>query len=73
MLSIRGDGGVLRYERSGDDDRILVLLNLSADSVRMTVENGTILASTGFDRDGQQVNGAVELKAAEGIVIDLHS
>ena len=73
MLSIRGDGGVLRYERRGDEDRILVLLNLSGDSVRMTVESGTILASTEFDRDGQQVNGVVELKAAEGMIIDLDS
>jgi alpha-glucosidase len=73
MLSIRGEGGVLRYERRGDEDRILVLLNLSGDSVRMTVESGKILASTGFDRDGQQVNGPVELKAAEGMVIDLDS
>jgi len=73
MLSIRGDGGVLRYERRGDEDRILVLLNLTGDSVRMTVESGKILASTLFDRDGQPVNRAVELKAAEGMVIDLDS
>jgi len=73
MQSVSADTGVLRYERRGDHDRILVLLNLSGDSVRMTVESGTILASTEFDRDGQQVNGVVELKAAEGMIIDLDS
>ena len=39
----------------------------------MTVKNGTILASTNFGRDGQRVNGIVEMKAAEGIVVDLDS
>jgi hypothetical protein len=73
MQFVGADKGVLRYERRGDDDRILVLLNMSADSVGMTTENGTILASTDFDRNGQKVNGKVEMKAAEGMVIDLDS
>jgi hypothetical protein len=64
---------VLRYERRGDKDRILVLLNMGTDSVRMTTESGTILASTDFDLDRQRVNGTVEMKAAEGMVIDLDS
>src|SRR5260370_29192820 len=67
------DKGVLRYERRGDEDRILVLLNMSTDSVRMTTESGTILVSTDFERDRQRVNGTVEMKAAEGMVIDLDS
>jgi alpha-glucosidase len=73
MQFVRADGGVLRYERRGVEDRILVLLNMSTDSVQMTTESGTILASTEFDRDGQRVNGMVEMKAAEGLVIDLDS
>jgi hypothetical protein len=44
---------------------------MGADSVRMTVESGTILASTHFDRVRQKVNGAIDLKGAEGLVIDL--
>jgi alpha-glucosidase len=71
MQFVSADKGVLRYERRGDDDRILVALNMSADSVQMTIESGTILASTDFDRDGQKVNGTVEMKTAEGMVIDL--
>jgi alpha-glucosidase len=73
MKFISADRGALRYERRGDEDRILVLLNMSADSVRTTVEGGTILASTDFDRGGQRVNGVVEMKAAEGMVIGLDS
>jgi alpha-glucosidase len=71
IQSIRADGSVLRYERRGDSDRILVLLNMGTDSVQMTIESGTILASTNFERDGQKVNGAVEMKAAEAMVIDI--
>jgi alpha-glucosidase len=71
MQSIGVDRGVLRYERKGHSDRILVLLSMGADSVGMTVGSGTILASTGFDRDGQKVNGTIEMNAAEGMVIDL--
>jgi hypothetical protein len=37
----------------------------------MAIESGTILASTDFDRDGQKVTGTVEIKAAEGMAIDL--
>ena len=44
---------------------------ISAGTERMTVESGTVLASTGFDRDGEKVNGTIEMNAAEGIVIDL--
>ena len=73
MQFISADKGVLRYERRGDDDRILVLLNMSTESVRMTTESGTILASTEFDREGRKVNGTLEMKAAEGMVINLDS
>jgi sugar diacid utilization regulator len=44
---------------------------MGTDSVQMTIESGTILASTNFERDGQKVNGAVEMKAAEAMVIDI--
>jgi alpha-glucosidase len=73
MQLVSADNGVLRFERRGEKDRILVLLNMSANSVRTSVEDGTILASTGFDRDREQVNGVVEMTAAEGIVIELDS
>jgi alpha-glucosidase len=71
MQFVSADKGVLRYERRGDKDRMLVLLNLGTDSVRILLEAGTILASTDFDREGQKVNGTVEMKAAEGMIIDL--
>ncbi len=62
-----GDGiGALRYERRGYGDRILVLLNMNTESVLMTIESGTILVSTDFDRVGQKVTGTVKMKGVEG-------
>jgi alpha-glucosidase len=71
MLSVVADRNLLRYERVGDKGRILVLMNMGTDPVPTTTESGTVLASTDFDRDGQKMGGAVEMKAAEGLVIDL--
>jgi alpha-glucosidase len=71
MHFVSADRGVLRYERRGEEDRILMLLNMSMDPVRITTESGTILASTYFDRDGQKVNDVADMKTAEGLVIDL--
>jgi alpha-glucosidase len=71
MQFVSADRGVLRYERRGEGDRILMLLNMSMDPVQMTTESGTILVSTYFDRDGQNVNGVVDMNAAEGLVINL--
>jgi alpha-glucosidase len=71
MQSVSADKSVLRYERRGEGDRILMLLNMCMDPVRITIESGTILASTYFNRDGQKVSGVVEMKAAEGLVIDM--
>jgi alpha-glucosidase len=71
MQSVSADNGVLRYERRRNEDRILVLLNMTADSVRMNSQSGTILASTDFSREGERVAGTVEMEAAEGMVIGL--
>jgi hypothetical protein len=44
---------------------------MGMEPVRMTIESGTVLASTYFDRDGQTVNGPVDMNGGEGLVIDL--
>jgi len=62
---------VLRYERTRDYERLLVLLNMSADAVQMPVKPGTVLISTHLDREGAKVGSQVELRAAEGLVIRL--
>lgn len=71
LQSVSADNGVLRYQRQGEEEHFLVLLNMGQDPERITIESGSVLASTHLDREGQKVNGTVDLEVAEGIVISL--
>jgi alpha-glucosidase len=62
---------VLRYQRTGEGKRILVLLNMGSQPAQVNVENGTILVSSFLDREGQSVSGQLDLRGAEGVVIAL--
>jgi alpha-glucosidase len=62
---------VLRYERTNDRQRILVILNMASANAEVTVKAGTVLASTQMDREGTKIGGLVDLRAAEGLVIGL--
>jgi alpha-glucosidase len=65
----KADQHLLTFQRMGEKEHLRVLLNLGYDSVRVAVENATILLSTSLDRDGQSVNGFLDLRPAEGIVL----
>jgi hypothetical protein len=71
VSSVTADKNLLRYERAGEAERFLVLLNLGDDSVRAKTEAGKIIAAIRSDREGQQVDALIELKAAEGLIIKL--
>jgi alpha-glucosidase len=71
LQSVSADNGVLRYQSQGEEEHILVLLNMGQDPERITIESGCVLASTHLDREGQKVSGTVDLEVAEGIVISL--
>jgi alpha-glucosidase len=62
---------MLSYQRIDDKQRIIVLLNIGSDPATMTVETGTILASTYLDRAGQEVSGLINMRASEGLIIGL--
>lgn len=68
---VTAEKNVLRYHRTGEEDHIVVLLNMGSDPVRMTIESGTILASTYPGREGQRVSGMVDMEVAEGLVVGL--
>jgi alpha-glucosidase len=70
LQGVGTDGNVLRYERCGTE-RILVVLNMSTEPTHISVSAGTILASTNLDREGGNVSGEVELRAAEALVVSL--
>ena len=71
LQAITAESNLLRYERSGSGERLLILLNLSNSPAQAIMASGIIIASTFLDREGEKVDGSVELSPAEGLVIDL--
>jgi alpha-glucosidase len=66
-------GDLIAYVRSHEGQRVLVALNLGADphAVSLPGEQGTIRVSTHLDRDAEGVSGEVNLRANEGVLIEL--
>jgi alpha-glucosidase len=71
LQSVTAEKNVLSYERTDDKQRFIVLLNIGLDPVTMTVEAGTVLASTYLDRVGQEVCAFIDVRASEGLIISL--
>jgi hypothetical protein len=64
----------LVYFREFEDTRLLIVLNLTNQTHLLTFEEGNrgkILASTGADRDGEDVTDSIALRGDEGLVIRL--
>jgi alpha-glucosidase len=66
-------GDVLAYQRTGEDERILVVLNLGPELIEYPIETvgyiGKILLSTASDRGGEAVSSPLILRPYEGIII----
>jgi hypothetical protein len=64
------DDDVFGYERQAGDERVTVLLNLSAAprTVRLP-QAGAVLLSTHLDHEGATVSGEIQLRADEGVLI----
>ncbi len=62
---------VLRFERTGKENRFLVVLNMATEPVQIEVTAGIVLSSTHLDREGKSVRGMVDLRGAEGMVVEL--
>jgi alpha-glucosidase len=71
LQSVAVNSEVLSFQRVGEQDRLLVLLNMGHNPMQIEVERGTILVSTHLDREGQAVGERLDLRAAEGVVVDL--
>jgi alpha-glucosidase len=73
------EGHLLAYLRTHGERRFLVVLNLGDDAAALgprgmpdgTEPHGEVAISTGRDRDGETVRGAVEVRGAEGVVVAL--
>ncbi len=72
MQAVAAESSLLRYERIGGGERLLILLNMAHSSTQAVTSSGTIIASTGLCREGEKVDNVVELSAAEGLIVQLN-
>jgi hypothetical protein len=69
---IAAEGDLILYTREYGENRILVSLNLGADPATVRLSHrvkGRVLVSCLADRDGEAVDGEIELRPDEGLVI----
>jgi alpha-glucosidase len=73
--AIAPEGDILLFWRELGRDRILVVLNLGAVPLAAqlggTALTGRVLVSSGADREGEQISGRIDLRANEGLVIEV--
>ncbi len=63
---------LLVYERRFADERLVVALNLSAEAVAASLPGtGTLLLSTGLDREEEALGATLALRPNEGVIADL--
>jgi alpha-glucosidase len=62
-------GNLLRYERTEENERLVIFLNFGHSSIQVAAESGIVLAGTDSRRDTERVDNFVELRGSEGLVI----
>jgi alpha-glucosidase len=65
------DSPVLMYRRTDGEERMKVLLNLSAEPQIVSCPPGRVLVSTEAGREGKEISGNLQLGANEGVVVVL--
>ncbi|MGA7803214.1 alpha-amylase family glycosyl hydrolase [Bradyrhizobium sp.] len=72
-VPIAADGDLLLYRRQNGDEVVTVALNLGAEPAAIASEQiglaGEILLSTYMDRNGEGVDGTLDLRGNEGVII----
>ena len=70
---IAASGDLLLFVRGKGRECLLVALNMGKDPVSLPSKGltGSLMLSSGADREGESVSGALDLRPHEGVVIDL--
>ena len=72
-VPMAAEGDLLLYRRQTEVDALVVALNLGDQPVSIRSDtaalSGQILVSTFLDRRGEKVDGAVDLRGNEGVII----
>ena len=71
MHAVAAVNSLLRFERCGSGERILILLNMGHTQILAVAGRGLIVASTRSPREHEAVDGVVELSASEGLIVKL--
>lgn len=66
---MRGRGDVLLFSRGIEDEEIAVALNFGGTPAQADTGDGKVVLSTRLDRDGERVEGYVDLRPDEGVVV----
>jgi alpha-glucosidase len=72
-VPVVAEGDLLLYRREAEGATIMVALNLGAEPISLSSDaiglDGQILLSTHMDRNAEPVNGSLDLRGNEGVVI----
>jgi alpha-glucosidase len=72
-VPVAADGDLLLYRRQSEGNAVVIALNLGAEPVSIASDaiglGGEILLSTFLDRQGEEIQGALDLRGNEGVII----
>jgi alpha-glucosidase len=72
-VPIAAQGDLLLYRRQSDGEAVVIALNLGAEPVSIASGaaglSGEILLSTFLDRVGEEIQGALDLRGNEGVIV----
>jgi alpha-glucosidase len=75
-VPIAAQGDLLIYRRQRDADAVVIALNMGAEPVSIASEmfrlDGEILLSSFLDRQGEKIQGVLDLRGNEGVIIGGH-
>jgi alpha-glucosidase len=70
---VAAEGDILLYRRRDDDGAVIIALNLGGEPVSVAATSlgfgGEILLSTLMDRAGEKIEGTLDLRGNEGVII----
>jgi alpha-glucosidase len=72
-VPIAAAGDLLLYRRQSEGKAVVVALNLGAEPVSIASDalppGGGILLSTFLDREGEKIQGSLDLRGNEGVIV----
>lgn len=71
LTEMGASDGVLQFVRVDGNKRFRIIINLGEEARRIRLEAGVIAACTDLGREGETVNEAVRVEAADAMIIEM--